>query len=144
MSRSATIDQNGDEPEEAAIGDVIAICRGMRWTSKFGDLSSFSPTTSLSLEILQQLLEFSDENGWTALHWAAAYDRVGIVRLLYHTYYAKMRQGGLSDQETSLKLKEFLHSLTKFRDTPLHIAAYNASVKCISWLIDHGANLHVS
>ncbi|XP_069671453.1 serine/threonine-protein phosphatase 6 regulatory ankyrin repeat subunit A-like isoform X1 [Periplaneta americana] len=87
----------------------------LREAAKKGDEESVSMLLKIGVNA-----SASDENLYTALHWAAWYGHVGVVTALL--------DGGA-----------FIEARDKDRKTPLHWAAYGPSSKAVGPLLDRGA-----
>lgn len=77
-----------------------------------------------------------DENGWTALHWAAAINNAEVAKALIDC-------GGVVFLETrTLKKVQFGDMFIWASLTPLHIAAVAGSIEVAKVLIDAGADVN--
>jgi uncharacterized protein len=70
-------------------------------------------------------LNYADQDGWTAIHHAAYFDNVPIIRLLL------LKQPELIEIQTRNESKR----------TAILVAASSGSLEAIKCLIDHGANM---
>lgn len=78
--------------------------------------------------------EMEDESGWTALHEAAAKNRIDFAQLLIQ-YGADVNQEAHANTE---------RGFNDFGDTPLIVAASNDHLEMVKFLVDHGANINKS
>lgn len=78
--------------------------------------------------------EMEDESGWTALHEAAAKNRIDFAQLLV--------EFGVDVNATAHANTE--RGFNDFGDTPLIVAACNGHLEMVKFLVDHGANINKS
>ncbi len=93
------------------------------------------------LEIAKLLLkksmnvqEMEDESGWTALHEAAAKNRIDFAQLL-------IQSGANVNAEAHANTEK---GFNDFGDTPLIVAASNGHLEMVALLIKHGADVNKS
>lgn len=80
-------------------------------------------------------LDSMDENGWTALHWAAATNNAEVAKAL-------IEFGGVFLETRTLKKVEFNGMFIWASLTPLHIAAVAGSLLVARILVEAGANVN--
>ena len=80
-------------------------------------------------------LSAHDNNGRTALHWAAAGNNVDALNILINEYRLDVN----SAPTVATYTNSFFNDLIHF-STPLHMAAYEGQVDAIKVLLENGAN----
>ncbi|KAL5011962.1 hypothetical protein ScPMuIL_010513 [Solemya velum] len=92
-----------------------------------GDLE----TLSLLLENSAELNFYEEDGlyGWTPTHWAAYFGKLACLRKIITLL--PMSRGDKCDIATY-----------RFRQTPLHLAAFSGHPACIQWLVQSGAHIN--
>jgi len=95
-----------------------------------GDLARLTSMLAEHVELVHR----RDDDGWTALHWAARFGREEAARLLIEhgaDVNAVQEKSGETDSEDELRQKE------KDGRTPLHSAVYSGNIAIVRLLLEH-------
>lgn len=133
------------------IGEILAVRDNQKlehkemayWgAGRFPDLESVASGSMSdpdpSSRVFRKCVSFDsmDENGWTALHWAAATNNADVARALIEC------GGGVFLETRTRKKVEFNGMFIWASLTPLHIAAVAGSLVVAQILVEAGANVN--